>query len=183
MIFPCDDYDVLIETGLGTGGTAYDARVERPEMDVITLEIDASLITRIGPQGPRHTILQGSSPDILPQVCDPDRRTVFWLDAHYSAGTFTGDVPHDQALIDARHGECPLLEELAVIRRIPWRVPPIIFIDDAICFQGGDLSQTYAAGITQSAWPTEAQIAEALPKGYVLTVEGGGRYFRARRDT
>lgn len=179
LLFPHGDAEVIIETGLGYARTAYEARDEAPTVDVITIEIDASLITRFGPQGPRHTIHHGSSPDVLPRVCDPTRRTVFWLDAHYSAGTFTGDVPHDRALVDARYGECPLLAELAAIRAVAWETPPVIYIDDAVCFQGGDLAGTYAAGITQATWPTEAEIAAALPSGYALTIAGGGRYYRA----
>ena len=169
------DCNVLIETGLGHGRTAYDA-LQETSADVITIERDLNLITRIGSQGPRHVIIHGSSPVILPRVCDPEKRTTFWLDAHYSAGAFTGDVPYDRSLLDA-YGECPLLAELAVIKAVAWKTPPVIYIDDAICFQGGDLSQTYAAGITQAEWPTDAQIRDALPDGYVLTVEGDGRYF------
>jgi hypothetical protein len=73
---------------------------------------------------PNVRVYKGHSPLILPKVLDPAIETTFWLDAHYSANGNTMEV----------HGECPLMDELAVIVGLNWKVPPIILIDDAFMF-------------------------------------------------
>ncbi len=172
--------DVFIETGLGHGGTASAALLE-PYLEVHSIEIDPALIERRRrvAADPRHHLHLGSSVELLLGLCNPARRTVFWLDAHYSKGDFTGSPDHDRTVLDRTHGECPLLAELAIIRAVPWRVPPIILIDDIICFTLENYVGTYADGITRAQWPREAEIRAALPPNYIMTVCGDGRYWQA----
>jgi len=69
-------------------------------------------------------IFEGHSPQVLPQIIDPEIPTTFWLDAHYF-GNWDSATPY---------GQCPLARELEVIASRPWRVKPIVVIDDAHMF-------------------------------------------------
>lgn len=169
---------VFIETGLG-GGRSLGAALAEPFETLHSIEIDPTLIARCELSDPRLTIHHGSSPDILPTILDPARSTMFWLDAHYSAGLYTSDSDVDRSRLDPRYGQCPLLAELAIIRAVAWRVRPWIYIDDADCF----LAPVYEGMFAQydrAQYPTEAEIVAALPAGYhVEILDMLGRALRA----
>jgi len=76
-------------------------------------------------QRPHVRIYLGHSPDVLPNLLEKDRKTVFWLDAHYIGGPQLTEV------------QCPLMEELKVITGVKWSVKPTILIDDARFFEEG----------------------------------------------
>jgi hypothetical protein len=105
------------------------------------------------------TIVQGSSPERLPELIEAGRSTTFWLDAHYQGGPASEQDP--------RYGECPLLAELAVIRGTPWARLPILAIDDAHMF----FADTLPAGFTAAHWPSLEQIRAALLPGYQVDIE------------
>ena len=88
----------------------------------------------------------GDSRSILPDIVAGlgDSRATFWLDGHYSGGETAGE-----------HDECPLLDELAVLRG---RNTDIILIDDARLFL-----TTPPSPHEPSAWPTIANIIRHLP--------------------
>jgi hypothetical protein len=113
---------------------------------------------RFSPQ-PNVTIVQGSSPERLPGLIEPERGTTFWLDAHFQGGPASEQDP--------RYGECPLLAELAVIRAAPWVRLPILAIDDAHMF----FADTLPAGFTRAHWPSLEQIRGALLPGYQVDIE------------
>jgi hypothetical protein len=160
--------EVFIETGLGHGH-ALRAALAQPFLTLHSIEIDPQLIAQCGLADPRLTLHHGSSPEILPRIIDPARSTMFWLDAHYSAGQYTSDAGRDLAQLDPRYGQCPLLAELAIIVGVCWRRAPWIYIDDAVCFQAPVYEGMWAP-YDRSQYPTEDQIRAALPAGYRLEV-------------
>lgn len=114
----------------------------------------------------------GSSPDVLPSLMRAEDATTFWLDAHYTG--------HGRELMDARFGECPLLLELAAIRAVPWRVPPIILIDDAHMYSSTWWeTNSFATHFDRSQWPTLEEIADAMAPSHYLTVREGIVYLIA----
>ena len=167
--------EMFVETGHGHGDTFELAwRSQRFHM-LTSIEVNADLAQR-GRETfrgvPRVDIMHASSPHGLLRVCDPEKTTVFWLDAHFSGHVYAA-IEHDPA-----EGQCPLLAELEVIRNVPWRVPPAIYIDDVLMFESQRYEGTYAAGIDRAQFPTRAQIAAALPAGYTLTSHHD-RYYSA----
>lgn len=172
--------EMFIETGLGHGQSlvaAVDSRVYR---SLASIEIDPALVARM-----REVMLpasvqiyEGSSLDWLPKLCDPQLATVFWLDAHFSAGLYSSDAAYDRAQLDIRVGECPLLAELAIIRAVDWQTPPVILIDDAVCFEAAVYTGHHAA-YTRTAYPTREDIEAALPPLYRCTRcdDGTGEFF------
>lgn len=176
--------DVFIETGLGHGQSLRLA-LQQPFDRLHSIEIDPTLIGWFAamPEGkdPRLTLHLGSSPDVLPRICDPARLTMVWLDAHYSAGQYTSDSAVDRGRLDPRFGQCPLLAELAILRAVPWVAGcrPWIYIDDAACF----LTPAYEGMLAQhdrAAYPTEAEIRAALPDDYTLDlIDLAGAAYRA----
>jgi hypothetical protein len=166
---------VFIETGLGHG-QSLTAALAQPFEQLHSIDLNEDLILRFERQhgyelDPRLTLHQGSSPDVLPQIIDADRLTMFWLDAHYSAGQYTGDAARDAMLLDPRVGQCALLAELAVIRSRRWApgCRPWIYIDDAVCFQAPVYEGMWAP-YDRAQYPTMVEIAAALPPDYQLDV-------------
>jgi hypothetical protein len=108
---------------------------------------------------PRVRLFKGSSPDLLPEMIDPNETTTFWLDAHFSGS--------DRDWQDPKYGECPLLKELEIIAAAPWKEPPIICIDDAYIF----LERIWEGPswifqpelFTRSHWPLLADIQRVIP--------------------
>jgi hypothetical protein len=163
LVFPAAD--VFIETGYGNGETLEDV-VNGPYRTIHSVEINADVAARARERWkphPRVQIHAGSSPDVLPALVDPDRDTVFWLDAHYSGGAYDHDA---NPVLDSKYGQCPLLAELAVIRAVGWRTPPRIFIDDVGFFRDPE-----AHGADRAQFPTLEQIQAALPPGYRMQVK------------
>ena len=158
--------DVFIETGYGTGETLEDVVQGRYEQ-IHSIEISSEVVAE-APKNfaayPQVTIHFGSSPGILPSLCDPDRETVFWLDAHYSGGAYAHDT---NPTLDLEYGQCPLLAELAVVRAIPWRVPPLIFIDDLPLFEAERYRGRYAL-CDRTQFPHIDDIRRAIPSEYTL---------------
>jgi hypothetical protein len=157
--------EVFIETGYGSGETLADV-VQGSYQSIHSVEINPEVATQARQRWahvPHVRIHVGSSPGVLPHLCDPDRDTVFWLDAHYSGGAYAQDaVP----VLDSEYGQCPLLAELAVIRAIPWRVRPRIFIDDVRHF-----TEPEKYGVDRAQFPTLGEIEQALPNGYRLEIK------------
>jgi hypothetical protein len=108
---------------------------------------------------PRVRLFHGSSPDVLPAMIDPGKSTTFWLDAHFSGS--------DRAWQDPKYGECPLLKELEIIAAAPWKVPPVICIDDAFIFRestwDGPSWVFQPELFTRSHWPLLADIQRMIP--------------------
>jgi hypothetical protein len=104
----------------------------------------------------------GSSPDLLPSIINPAKRTLFLLDAHYRGG-----ADHEQ---DPARGQCPLLAELALITALEWAAPPTIIIDDANMFIAAPQGKYDPAH-----WPTLEQIKTALPT-HELSIRNGMIY-------
>jgi len=176
---------IFVETGLG-GGDTLALACQQPYQQLHSIEIDASLIQRSADRfryDDRVRIHHGSSPTILPRLCQPDLPTVFWLDAHYSAGQYTSDHQHDLDQLDPFVGQCALLAELAIIRSVKWQVWPVILIDDAACIN----MHTYAGMYAQhdrKQYPTRKEVRQALPPGYRLAMhdDGSGWYYAAERS-
>lgn len=81
---------------------------------------------------PNVRIYHGNSPDILRHVIDPEVSTVFWLDAHFIM--FSDGTP-ENPLASSVWGQCPILEELRVIHACPWKIKPVVLIDDFVSFE------------------------------------------------
>lgn len=178
----------FIETGLGHGDTLAETGGPQGYPVRISIELDPVLADagqRRFAGDPTVTILTGYSPAMLPRVCDPTQRTVFWLDAHYSGEGFSQDMARSVGL--ARDwGECPLLSELAAIAAVPWMTRPAVFIDDALFFccvddAGFALAQAAGgvAGAHREGWPSLAAIAHLL-SGYRIMADPTWRYLACR---
>jgi hypothetical protein len=118
--------DTLVETGTYLGDMVQNTKDAFAR--IISIELDERLCARARRRFARFahiTILQGDSAEILPQVlAGIDRPSLFWLDAHYSAGITTSG-PLDT----------PIVSELRAI--LSHRVPNhVILIDDARVFDG-----------------------------------------------
>jgi hypothetical protein len=176
-------HDVYIETGIGHGQSLNEA-VRYGFKTLHAIEIDEKLVKMAHGTFPRIaelTIHHGSSPDVLPKIIDPARQTLFWLDAHYSAGLYTSDSERDRAQLDPRYGECPLMVELQAIVQVPWVVDPVILIDDAFCFTA-EKYEGYYASWHRDQHPTLAEIRSVLARFSVLPRDDGtGEYLVCRR--
>ena len=110
-------------------------------------------------------IHQGLSADVLPELIDPTVPTVFWLDAHYSGGTFTYD--EKWAVLP----QCSVLDELQIIGSFSWQAEVVILLDDAFMFEDHFWNEdprvytggVYVDGFRREDWPTMRQIWDALP--------------------
>lgn len=100
-------------------------------------------------------LLLGSSPEILPTILDRSLPTTFWLDAHYQGSSASE--------LDPKYGECPLLAELDAIFMEPWKVQPIVLIDDANMFDG-----RAPKGFDVKQWPSVKDITSHFPTGYSI---------------
>lgn len=151
--------DVFIETGTYQGDTTR-AAVDAGFRSVHTIEVCGRHVARARQRfatEPRVTVHCGSSPDVLPSVCDPDRATTFFLDGHYQGGEL------DE--IDPRLGQCPLLMELDIINAVPWIVKPYIVIDDAFVFSASTSRMAFV-NLDPRQWPTLAEVMAKLVDNY-----------------
>lgn len=175
--------DVYIETGFGHGQSLKEA-VDHGFETLHVIEIDEKLVKMAHGAFdgvPELTIHHGSSPDVLPGIIDPARQTLFWLDAHFSAGLYTSDSERDRAQLDPRYGECPLMAELAAIVAVQWIVDPVILIDDAVCFIA-EKYEGYHASWDRSQHPTLAEIRSTLAHFTVMPRDDGtGQYLVCSR--
>jgi len=160
--------DVFIETGLHKGGTlaqaAWAGFLELHSIDIVEEYI------RNGRERfekfSNVTLHHGSSPDILPKIMNPRKRTTFFLDAHYQGG--------EANECDSKYGECPLMAELAAINRVSWKHPPIIAIDDVTMYlRPWEPSEEKRFDAKQ--WPTVKQIEKAFPE-HTPFIRGGILY-------
>lgn len=174
---------VYIETGIGHGQSLKEA-VKHGFETLHAVEIDEKLVEMAHGtflDVPYVNIHHGSSPDVLPKIIDPVRQTLFWLDAHFSAGLYTSDSERDRAQLDPRYGECPLMAELQAIVQVPWTVDPVILIDDAVCFIA-EKYEGYHASWDRDQHPTLAEIRSMLAH-FTVTVrdDGTGQYLVCAR--
>ncbi len=174
------DADVFIETGFATGQTI--AAVVNQYKEIHSIELDANAVAagrRRFDAYPHVYIHYGSSPKWLPRLMDPLKRTVFWLDAHYSPN----NGQHDPTYLD-EYGQCPLIAELEAIFAVPWLHKPEIFIDDVVLFAKRDYTGTYAEGCDSSLFPTEYEVVALLEDhGYIVSIgkhNGIDRFYHAR---
>ncbi len=181
-----DCHDVYIETGLGHGQTLTEAR-KHDFKEIHVIEIDEKLIGMAHTKFPELSNLShvrihhGSSPVVLPKLINPNRQTLFWLDAHFSAGLYTSDSDRDREQLDPRYGECPLMAELAAIVAVPWTVDPLILIDDAVCFTATKY-EGYHASWHRNQHPTLADIRSILARFRVsVQNDGTGEYLVCQR--
>ncbi len=153
--------DVFIETGTFRGDTLMSA-VAAGFRQLYSMECCERLYRaacRRFANCPHVRLHLGSSPDILPKIMDPALATTFWLDARYQG--------YDRDEFDLAVGECPLLLELAAIRAVPWKTPPVIVIDDAAIFRHGfDHLGELGMRFDPCQWPSIEQVRQALPAGY-----------------
>jgi len=137
---------VFVETGTFRGDTAEWAASAFDR--VITIEGSKnyyeSAATRLSSLK-NVEILCGDSRTVLTQVLGMvgSEPTLFWLDAHWMPGSY-GEV-----------GECPIIEELNLIREMA--TDPIILIDDARLFLAPPPLPHRAAD-----WPTIGRVLDAL---------------------
>lgn len=150
--------DVLIETGTYRG-FSLGLAAQHPYNEIHSIEFIKEyaddVAARFSNLAHVH-VHNGSSPDILPKIIDPARATIFFLDAHYQAS-----LDHE---MDPAFGQCPVLEELRIIRETPWQVKPFILVDDAYEFDPARRSPKMKPG----DWPDTADIEAAMPPGYVF---------------
>jgi hypothetical protein len=157
---PCAT-DCFIETGTYRGDMT--AAMARHFGEVHSIELGEDLFERAVQRfrGQPHVhIHHGDSASVLARVlADCSDPTLFWLDAHYSAG------------ITARADkDTPVIEELSHIFRHPVKTH-VILIDDARCFdgQGGypslpDLAEIVARDAPQLSMSVQADIIRLVPR-------------------
>ena len=133
--------DVFVETGTCSGKTAKWAAGKFKTVHTIELseELFCHSEKELLSMG-NVTPYFGDSREILPKILAATRgNIVFWLDAHYSAGTTAG-----------KEDPCPLLMELEMI--LKRTNGDIILIDDARCANGTE------------GWPTISELYETIIK-------------------
>jgi hypothetical protein len=155
------DCECYVETGVSEGTSmAAAAAWKYPAFkELLGVECDGGMVGACRQRfagDARVEILHASSLDVLPGILSPHRRTLFWLDAHYDGGRQTSfHVPH---------GQCPLLGELRAIMSVPWRVPPVILIDDASVFCSREwwARGAHGHGMDPNQWPDLQSICDTL---------------------
>lgn len=114
--------DVFVETGTMHGANAANAAASWPR--VYSIDLNYQYTHRAQQRWGRENLffLHGNSPQVLRDVVLPEiqRPALFYLDAHCSSPP---GPPESH--------ECPLLEELAVLRQHPYWEEHVILIDDA----------------------------------------------------
>ena len=164
---------VFIETGTYLGQTTENASRAGFE-HVHTIEVSARLFALAKERfatRPDITVHYGSSPDVLPGLCDPTLSTVFYLDGHYQGG------PLDES--DLLVGECPLILELGVIQAVDWKMLPVIIIDDSKIFTIAPESRDAylrSCHLDPAFWPTYRQVIDALGSAYCVYEEDDRLY-------
>ncbi len=162
---------VLVETGTYQGDTV--AAVQRDFDEVYTIELHEELYRRARWRFvfDRHVhVRQGDSAEELDRVLpELDRPTLFWLDAHYSAGGVTSA----KGKYDP-----PLLYELEAILAL--REPRhVILIDDARLF-GVDLGYPAVAAIEkavkESGLPLEVEVQRDIVRIHPAGENGVGEH-------
>jgi hypothetical protein len=153
--------EVYVETGLDRGNSLACACAFQgpPFRRLIGIEWDAASADYCRERfkgDPRVEVRRGSSVSQLAAACYPARKTVFWLDAHAC-----GDRPETYSPAD---GPCPLLAELKVILDCPWKVKPVILIDDAMTYcSAAEWRRRHAwPGFRPEDYPTFGQVFDAL---------------------
>ena len=123
----CSKYNIpiLVETGTFLGDMVY-AQKNNFEK-VISIELDQKLFesaVKLFSKCSNVQILHGDSGEVLKKVVPSlKKRSIFWLDGHYSGGvTAKGEK------------DCPVYKELTAILKSD--LSHIILIDDARCFVG-----------------------------------------------
>lgn len=150
--------DTFIETGTFRGRTAGWAAQFFPCVKTIerSKELYDEAVARHG-RLDNVEFLHGDSRELLKGVVPAlQRPAIFWLDAHWSGGVTYGE-----------NDECPLIEEIAVLRRSPHE--HMVLIDDARLF----LSPPPRPHRVE-AWPTIDRVAEelkAVHPVYMVVVE------------
>jgi hypothetical protein len=116
--------NTFVETGTFRGNTS--AWAARHFERVVTIEASDVLYADAQKrfQGTNVSVLHGKSPDVLGRLISSlSKPAMFWLDAHYTVQPFTAG---------SHGGECPLLDEIAVIDTSP--IDHVLMIDDARLF-------------------------------------------------
>ncbi len=153
--------EVYIETGVSEGTSMAVAQAFNmpPFQKLLGIEVDPAMVIhardRFG-KDERVVIYQASSLDVLPNIINPARATVFWLDAHYDGAKPTS--------WDRRHGQCVLLEELRIIAKVQWRRWPVVLIDDSSTFCSNEWWErgAHGQGMLRDHNPTFQQIYDVL---------------------
>jgi hypothetical protein len=176
---------VFIETGTYHGETL--ANAAKAFHKCYSIEYDQELYLKAFKKFdniPSVKILHGSSPDVLKHIIDPDKSTIFWLDAHFMSSDHS-DV------FDQKYGQCPLLHELEVIFSFNWKYSPSIFVDDAYLFSDyfwdlpvSDLDKDRTSfarlkngmgvkrlGLQQKHWPKIEEIRKIVPEQYKMYIK------------
>lgn len=109
------------------------------------------------------------------------QRATIWLDGHYMGEPRAWDR-------ESRRTDCPLLRELEIILRCPWKTPPTIVIDDYAMFLPSGTPESFWDRPNRNPnfhpyeWPTLNQIQEAL-SGYTIVKPCGEDILYAFQDT
>lgn len=161
---------VFIETGTGGGWTLLNA-AEAGFRDLWSIEFDEMAYEYNREKFkdlPHVHLLHGDSRDMLARVVQRTVPTTFWLDAHFSGGSFWYDERHE-----GRH-QCPLLAELNVILAQDWETPPVILIDDWVLFLPWE-QERYDQGFRREEWPYLPDVVAPLARaGANVDLRSGG---------
>lgn len=173
--------------GIETCKRHYDAAVQRAAVECKMPTTGGRDSTWFDWQGKALTFYRGSSPEVLrlpkrgtwgaelPAVLDQEKRTTIWCDAHFQ-GTHADEM-------DPKYGQCPLTDELEVILAVPWKVPPIILIDDIHQMASAEWWREYdrnysgpiSSALDRSQWPKFQSIYDLL-QGWTILLRDGIAY-------
>lgn len=140
--------DSAVETGTFRGDSAATLASYFPAVWSIELspELHRAASVRLLDQ-PHVTVVQGSSREQLPAVCDQlSGPALFWLDGHWSGDGTAGEFD-----------ECPVLQEIAVIDASTYGGQAAILVDDARLFFGPPPPPH-----RRDQWPTFLEVADQL---------------------
>lgn len=152
--------EIYIETGVHVGETMQNAVNSNKFKKLIGIECDntnfMSSKQRFDPY-PNVKIIKGNSLDILPRILEANKKTLFWLDAHYCGHGMKN-------LMVQSAGECPLMGELEIITKQEWEILPTILIDDPMMFYHDKWDKRLKEDFDMKQWPTIKQIEQILDR-------------------
>jgi len=168
IILPLFKADIFIETGTYRAESLQVAIDSGFYSEFHSIDVDEELISKAQAKYAKQEnvhIYLGTSPDILREILPNllNKTILFWLDAHFQGISKTE--------LDLKYGECPLLEELKVIKELAPH--SIIFIDDAFMFgESFWTTAPHAHLFKRDQWPTIKEIEDSLQSTHILSLNG-----------
>lgn len=170
IIHPNIYANCFIESGTFYGTSIATALASGRFEEFYSVDVDGLLVNtaeRKFAQNDNVHLYHGTSPDIFRMILPSlsEKNILFWLDGHYQG--------YSETERDSKYGECPVLEELKVIKELAPNA--IILIDDAFMFFDEFWNDSMAwpqnVKFKRNEWPTYDEIVFSLRESHETTLE------------